>query len=119
MFTEGLQGGAFSTEATHGTAGRALEGKEQFLQLLCAQISNQNPMNPMDDKDMVGQLAQFSAIEQAIETNSRLGALEKSQNNAGRLGLAALIGKEGSASTQNLALGQNGNNAPPLSFGLD
>lgn len=98
-------------------AKRALAGKEQFLQLLCAQISNQNPLNPMDDKEMVGQLAQFSAIEQAIETNSRLASLERSQTNAGRLGMASLIGKEGSASTARIDVVQGGT-PPPLAFSL-
>lgn len=110
---------AAGTEAqTAGEAAkRALAGKEQFLQLLCAQISNQNPLNPMDDKEMVGQLAQFSAIEQAIETNTRLASLERTQNNAGRMGMASLIGKEGAASTARVDVVQGGT-PPPLAFSL-
>lgn len=114
---------SFANPATNEAGGaseaakRALAGKEQFLQLLCAQISNQNPLNPMDDKEMVGQLAQFSAIEQAIETNARLASLERSQNAAGRLGMATLIGKEGAASTARVEI-REGGTPPPLAFAL-
>lgn len=120
MDINGIAQGLTSEATTAGEAAkRALAGKEQFLQLLCAQISHQNPMNPMDDKDMVGQLAQFSAIEQAIETNTRLGALEKSQSSAARLGMAALIGKEGAASTRRFTVDEAGATPPPLAFKLD
>ena len=39
-------------------------GKDTFLKLLMAQMSNQNPMEPTDDKEMLAQLAQFSTLEQ-------------------------------------------------------
>jgi flagellar basal-body rod modification protein FlgD len=37
-----------------------------FLQLLVAQIKNQDPMNPADSLQFVSQLAQFSELEQVI-----------------------------------------------------
>ena len=39
-------------------------GKNDFLKLLTTQLSHQDPMNPMDDKDFMGQMAQFSSLEQ-------------------------------------------------------
>lgn len=39
-------------------------GKDTFLKLLMAQMSNQNPMEPTDDKEMIAQMAQFSTLEQ-------------------------------------------------------
>ena len=35
---------------------------EAFLQLLVAQIQNQDPMNPMEDRDFMAQMAQFSTL---------------------------------------------------------
>jgi flagellar basal-body rod modification protein FlgD len=39
-------------------------GKDDFLKLLVTQLQNQDPMNPMDEKDFMGQMAQFSTLEQ-------------------------------------------------------
>ena len=46
-----------------------------FLQLLIAQMKNQDPTNPMDSSQMMGQFAQMSQVEQAVQTNSKLDAL--------------------------------------------
>lgn len=94
-----LSSGALSQEAE--------SGKEQFLALLVAQISNQNPLNPMDDKDMVAQLAQFSGVEQAIETNKKLDTLAAGQSAANHLALSGLVGKQAVAETGTLHVGEN------------
>ena len=47
-------------------------GKDDFLKLLVGQMQNQDPMNPMEDKDFMGQLAQFSQLEQTTNMNSTL-----------------------------------------------
>ena len=44
-------------------------GRDEFLKMLVAQLKNQDPMNPMDGKDMAAQLAQFSSVEQLIQLN--------------------------------------------------
>jgi len=45
-------------------------GKDDFLQILVAQLSNQNPMEPADDTAFITQLAQFSVLEQMQALNA-------------------------------------------------
>lgn len=61
-----------STERALPTNPSAL-GRDEFLKLLVAQLKNQDPLNPMDGKDMAAQLAQFSTVEQLISINTALG----------------------------------------------
>jgi flagellar basal-body rod modification protein FlgD len=46
-----------------------------FLQLLIAQMQNQDPLNPTDSTAFVSQLASFSSVEQGVNTNSKLDQL--------------------------------------------
>ena len=39
--------------------------RDAFLNLLITQMRHQDPLNPMDDRDFIAQMAQFSALEQA------------------------------------------------------
>jgi len=65
-------------------------GKEDFLTLLIAQLKNQNPLRPMDDKDFIAQLAQFNSLEQLQALNQGMEALLELQ----QLGQAStLVGK--------------------------
>jgi flagellar basal-body rod modification protein FlgD len=65
-------------------------GKTDFLKLLMAQLQNQDPMKPMDDTQMIAQMAQFSALE---ETQSLKAVIQQSSNNQTVAQAAALIGK--------------------------
>lgn len=49
-------------------------GKDDFLKLLVSQLKNQDPLNPMDGKDMAAQLAQFSSVEQLQQLNTTISA---------------------------------------------
>lgn len=43
--------------------------KDTFLKLLTTQLSNQDPLNPVDDTEFIAQLAQFSSLEQLQQMN--------------------------------------------------
>lgn len=62
-----------------GAAGNGTIGKDGFLQLLIAQMQNQDPMNPMEGQEMASQLAQFNSVEQLINVNQGLESLQYSQ----------------------------------------
>jgi flagellar basal-body rod modification protein FlgD len=49
-------------------------GKEQFLKILAAQFQNQDPTKPMEDREMVSQMAQLSVLEQLSNLNQSLSA---------------------------------------------
>lgn len=56
--------------AAPATDPNALTSEQTFLKLLVAQIKNQNPLNPTDSVQFVGQLTQYSELEQLIGIRS-------------------------------------------------
>lgn len=54
-------------------------GQEDFLKLLVAQMTNQDPMNPKADLDSIAQMAQFSSLEQTKTLQSEVAALRSDQ----------------------------------------
>lgn len=47
-------------------------GQRDFLRLMTAQLSQQDPFNPVDNQQMVAQMAQFSSLAGISETNVTL-----------------------------------------------
>lgn len=47
-------------------------GQSDFLRLMTAQLSQQDPFNPVDNQQMVAQMAQFSSLAGITETNTTL-----------------------------------------------
>ncbi|MEQ1945888.1 MAG: flagellar hook capping FlgD N-terminal domain-containing protein [Bryobacteraceae bacterium] len=61
-----------SDTSTDKLANTSLADKNTFLQLLVAQLKNQDPQNPADGTAFVTQLAQFSTLEQQLGMKSDL-----------------------------------------------
>lgn len=70
------------------------EDYNKFLTLLTAQISNQDPLEPVDSTQFVAQLAQLSQVEQAVQTNANLETLTGQIGGLLNLGGTDLLGKE-------------------------
>jgi len=68
-----------ASQGEQSLTGNNKMGQDQFLQLLVAQMQNQDPINPMDGKEFASQLAQFNSVEQLIGVNNGLKELSQSQ----------------------------------------
>jgi flagellar basal-body rod modification protein FlgD len=56
-------------------------GKDEFLKILITQLTNQDPTEPMQDREFIAQMAQFSTLEQMTNMTGefqKLGALLQS-----------------------------------------
>ncbi|MDR3354046.1 MAG: flagellar hook assembly protein FlgD [Synergistaceae bacterium] len=67
-------------------------GKEDFLKLLVAQLTHQDPTSPMDDTQFISQLAQYSGLEQQMNMNKNLETLIASNNANTAASAVELIG---------------------------
>ncbi len=71
--------------------------KEAFLMLLVTQFQYQDPLNPMEDKEFIAQLAQFSALEQSMAMNENITNLMNLTAMQTSIHITNYIGKEVSA----------------------
>ena len=97
-----------TTSTTTTTPSNTID-KNGFLQLLVAQLKNQDPTSSssQDPNAMVQQLTSFSTLEQSQQTNTLLAALQSSMTGLSQTQAAGLIGKtvEVSGSQFNLSSG--------------
>ena len=81
---------AYNRSLAPGRIPQADLGKDDFLKLLITQLSHQDPTQPLEDREFVAQMAQFSTLEQMTnmtgELSKVLGLLARSQ-------AVALLGK--------------------------
>jgi flagellar basal-body rod modification protein FlgD len=75
-----LYAGATTPDAIDNSGGgsngiNGLANENTFLQLLVAQLKNQNPAQPMDGTTFVTQLAQFSELEQSLASRQDLDSI--------------------------------------------
>src|SRR4051812_29061388 len=82
--TTGTTTAAATTASSSAKKADQVLGKDDFLKLMVAQMKNQDPMNPSDDKDNIAQMAQFSSLEQitnlATATQELANKMSMTQN---------------------------------------
>ena len=93
-------------------------GKDEFLKLLTFQLKNQDPMKPMEQGKMAGELAQFSQLEQLTNLNTKFEGMGKDKNIETKFYGASFLGKEVVTNGSGLNLANNGDSADIL-FNLD
>src|SRR3954447_12125251 len=62
-------------------------GKDDFLKLLVGQLQHQDPLAPSDDQQWIGQMAQFSQLEQVSNTAETTQKIVEALNTSGTLSL--------------------------------
>lgn len=83
-----------NNSASSQSSARLTENFDAFLTLLTTQLKHQNPLEPLDSQDFVGQLVQFSAVEQAIRGNQSLEKLIELQNTSQTTAALGYIGNQ-------------------------
>lgn len=78
---------------TRGSVDSKLD-KNDFLKILMTQLQNQDPMNPMQDKEFISQMTSFSSLEQMMNVAEAMDKLSQSQSFAPMVKYSSLIGKE-------------------------
>ncbi len=83
----------YQHKAAAKTTGDSALGKDSFLQLLVAQMENQNPLDPQDNTQFVAQLAQFSSLESMNNLNSTVESFMGSYQSSQALQASSLVGR--------------------------
>ena len=74
--TSSVSGSTANTSTTTQAAQQPVD-KNMFLQLLVAQLQNQDPLNPQDGTQFVAQLAQFQQLEQSVNSGQDIAAMRQ------------------------------------------
>lgn len=82
------------TAQTAKTGAESTLGKDAFLKILVTQMKNQNPLEPLKDTEFIGQMAQFSSLEQLTNLNTTMTSFVGGQGNGSLADHANLIGNK-------------------------
>lgn len=88
-------------------AQQAEEQQQDFLQLLLTQITNQNPLDPMDTSEFTAQVTRYSQLEQQLFTNEKLTVTNDLLRSSADAAGFTYIGQDVEVSTD-IGVAQNG-----------
>ncbi|PAU63508.1 flagellar biosynthesis protein FlgD [Pseudomonas sp. PIC25] len=69
-------------------------GKNEFLNLLVAQLNNQNPLEPQENGEFIAQLAQFSTVEGVEKLNTSMESILSGYQSSQALQASSLVGRK-------------------------
>ncbi|MBS8263464.1 flagellar hook assembly protein FlgD [Mesobacillus boroniphilus] len=75
-------------------AGSDILGKDDFLKILMTQLQNQDPLNPMQDKDFIAQMATFSTLEQITNMGKSIDRFVQAEQQNKMISYSQFVGKE-------------------------
>lgn len=76
------------------SSGSDILGKDDFLKILMTQLQNQDPLNPMQDKDFVAQMATFSTLEQITNMGKSIDRFVQAEEQNRMISYSQFAGKE-------------------------
>ncbi len=85
---------ANNISSTSGTGDQLSGDFSFFLKMLTTQLTNQDPTQPMDTSQMSQQLAQFSGVQQQVDTNTKLDTLIANNGKSQQATAVGYIGHE-------------------------
>ena len=87
-------GAAGSASQGNGVKKKDQLGQAEFLELMIAQLKNQDPFKAMDPSQFLGQLAQFGTVSGIAEIKEAFGTLSESMRSSQVLDGATMVGRE-------------------------
>lgn len=83
-----------NNQAQKKQTGNSALGKDEFLKILMTQLQNQDPLSPMEDKDFIAQMAQFTTLEQMVNMTSMIEKMGQTQQSSQMINYQSFIGKD-------------------------
>jgi flagellar basal-body rod modification protein FlgD len=130
MSVNGASGASGSNNSIPGTSANSVQSQFQvFLSLLTTELQNQDPTQPLNSSQFTSQLAQFSQLEETLQTNSLLQTVANNSSSNAIGGALGYIGHTveatgdnftlpGASSSSSSSSGSDGSNAATLAFAL-
>ncbi|HET8850443.1 MAG TPA: flagellar hook assembly protein FlgD [Marinobacter sp.] len=98
----------YQIQQENGAQGNSELGKDAFLELMLAQLKNQNPLEPQDNGEFISQLAQFSSLEEMQNLSRTVDDVASQFRSSQALQASAMVGKTVLAPSDIAILGSEG-----------
>ncbi|WP_298446914.1 flagellar hook assembly protein FlgD [uncultured Marinobacter sp.] len=98
----------YRSQPQSGASGKGELGKNEFMELMLAQLKNQNPLEPQDNGEFISQLAQFSSLEEMQKLSGTVEDVVGQFRSTQALQASAMVGKTVLAPSEVGILGAEG-----------